>query len=157
MNPPRSLAPASSGTGNLQAYLAEWKGGLLMKRVVFVCVENSNRSQMAEAFARIHGADKVEAFSAGSHPSGRVNPKAVEAMNELGYDLTRHVSKGLNEFNGQEFDAAVTMGCGDECPLFFAKRRLDWQIPDPKEMSPEQFRAVRDLIEAKVKELLQTL
>lgn len=128
-----------------------------MERIIFVCVENSNRSQMAEAFARIHGADKVEAFSAGSRPSGRVNTKAVEAMKELGYDLTRHTSKGLNDFNGQEFDAAVTMGCGDECPLVPARRRLDWQIPDPKEMSPEQFREVRDLIEAKVKELLQTL
>lgn len=128
-----------------------------MKRVVFVCVENSNRSQMAEAFARIHGAGKVEAFSAGSRPSGRVNPKAVEAMREIGYDLTTHTSKGLDNFNGREFDAAVTMGCGDECPLVLAKRREDWQIPDPKGMPPEQFRQVRNLIEAKVKELLETL
>ena len=128
-----------------------------MKRVIFVCVENSNRSQMAEAFARMHGAGKVEAHSAGSRPSGRVNPKAVEAMKEIGYDLTTHTSKGLDAFNGQEFDAAVTMGCGDECPLVLAKRRLDWQIPDPKGMSPDQFRQVRDLIEAKVKELLRSL
>src|SRR5579884_4466584 len=126
-------------------------------RVIFVCIENSNRSQMAEAFARIHGGDRVIAFSAGSRPSGRVNPKAVEAMAELGYDLTTHQSKGLDEFNGQMFDAAVTMGCGDECPLVLAKRRLDWQIPDPKEMTPERFREVRDLIEAKVKELLRSL
>ena len=90
------------------------------KRVLFVCVENSNRSQMAEAFARIHGAGRVEAFSAGSRPSGRVNPKAVEAMKEVGYDLSGQTSKGLNDFNGQEFDAAVTMGCGDECPLLHA-------------------------------------
>ena len=128
-----------------------------MKRVVFVCVENSNRSQMAEAFARIHGAGAVEAFSAGSRPSGRVNPKAVAAMKELGYDLTTHTSKGLDGFNGQEFDAAVTMGCGDECPLVLAQQRLEWQIPDPKDMSPEGCREVRDLIEAKVKELLQML
>ena len=127
------------------------------KRVIFVCVENSNRSQMAEAFARIHGAGKVEAYSAGSRPSGRINPKAVEAMREVGYDLATHSSKGLDEFNGQEFDAAVTMGCGDECPLVVAKRRLEWQIPDPKEMPPERFREVRSLIEAKVKELLQSL
>ena len=127
------------------------------KRVIFVCVENSNRSQMAEAFARLHGGGKVEAFSAGSRPSGRINPKAVEAMREVGYDLTTHSSKGLNSFNGQEFDAAVTMGCGDECPLVVAKRRLEWQIPDPKEMPPERFREVRGLIEAKVKELLQSL
>ena len=128
-----------------------------MKKIVFVCVENSNRSQMAEAFARIHGAGRVEAFSAGSRPSGRVNPKAVEAMKEVGYDLTTHTSKGLDEFDGQEFDAAVTMGCGDECPLVVAGRRLEWQIPDPKEMPPERFREVRGLIEAKVNELLQSL
>ena len=128
-----------------------------MKRVVFVCVENSNRSQMAEAFARLHGDGKVEAFSAGSRPSGRVNPRAVEAMREVGYDLTTHSSKGLDEFNGQEFDAAVTMGCGDECPLVVARRRLEWQIPDPKEMPPERFREVRGLLEAKVKELIATL
>jgi protein-tyrosine-phosphatase len=128
-----------------------------MKKVIFVCVENSNRSQMAEAFAWMHGAGKVEAHSAGSRPSGQVNPKAVEAMKEVGYDLTMHTSKGLDAFNGQEFDAAVTMGCGDECPLVLAKRRLEWQIPDPRDMTKEQFREVRNLIEAKVKELLETL
>jgi len=128
-----------------------------MKRIVFVCVENSNRSQMAEAFAHILGAGQVEAFSAGSRPSGRVNPKAIEAMKELGYDLTTHTSKGLDAFNGKEVDVAITMGCGDACPLVMAKKRLDWQIPDPRDMSPVQFREVRNLIEAKVKELLQTL
>jgi arsenate reductase len=133
------------------------EGDFAVKRVLFVCVENSNRSQMAEAFAHIHGAGKVEAFSAGSRPSGRINPKAVEAMQEVGYDLTVHTSKGLDDFNGQELDAAVTMGCGDECPLVLAKRRFEWQIPDPREMPSERFREVRDLIEAKVKELLKTL
>jgi protein-tyrosine-phosphatase len=127
------------------------------KRIIFVCVENSNRSQMAEAFAHIHGGDRVHAVSAGSRPSGRVNPKAVEAMREIGYDLSAHQSKGLDDFNGQEFDAAVTMGCGDECPLVLAKHRMDWQIPDPKEMPPDHFREVRNLIEQKVKELLATL
>lgn len=127
------------------------------KRVLFVCIENSNRSQMAEAFARIHGAGQVEAFSSGSRPSGRVNPKAIEAMRELGYDLASHTSKGLDQFNGQFFDAAITMGCGDECPLVQAQHREDWQIPDPRQMTPEQFREVRDLIEAKVKDLLGNL
>jgi protein-tyrosine-phosphatase len=126
-------------------------------RIVFVCVENSNRSQMAEAFARIHGADKVEAYSAGSRASGRVNPKAIEAMAELGYDLSRHRSKGLAELADVPFDVAVTMGCGDECPFIKAARRIDWQIPDPKELPPEQFREVRDLIEARVQELLARL
>jgi arsenate reductase (thioredoxin) len=128
-----------------------------MKRVIFICVENSNRSQMAEAFARMLGGGEVEAFSAGSCPSGRVNPKAIEAMRELGYDLTTHTSKGLGDFNGQQFDAAATMGCGDECPLVLARRRIDWNIPDPKHLGPEEFRAVRDLIGQKVKELLASL
>jgi arsenate reductase len=127
------------------------------RRVIFVCVENSNRSQMAEAFARIHGGDRVEAYSAGSKPSGRVNPRAVEAMKAVGYDLSTHTSKGLAEFNGQEFDAAVTMGCGDECPLVRARRRVEWQIPDPKALAPGQFAEVRDLIEEKVVELLRDL
>lgn len=116
-----------------------------MKQVVFVCVENSNRSQMAEA------------FSAGSRPSGKVNPKAIEAMKELNYDLTTHSSKGLDALNGKEAEIAVTMGCGDECPLVLAKQRVDWKIPDPRDMTPEQFREVRNLIEGKVKELIQSL
>ena len=128
-----------------------------MKTVLFVCVENSNRSQMAEAFARIHGGGSVDAASAGSRPSGRVNPKAIEAMRELGYDLSTHASKGLDAFNGQAIDVAVTMGCGDECPLVIAGRREDWKIPDPRDMTPEQFRGVRDLIERKVRELLASL
>lgn len=128
-----------------------------MKKVVFVCVENSNRSQMAEAFARIHGAGKVEAYSAGSRPSGKVNPKAVEAMKELGYDLTTHNSKALADVAGKDFDVAVTMGCGDECPFIVARQREDWQIPDPKELPPERFREVRNMIEERVKELLESL
>ena len=128
-----------------------------VKTVLFVCVENSNRSQMAEAFARIHGGDRVEAYSAGSRPSGRVNPRAVEFMREVGYDLTAHASKSLDQFDGQEIDVAVTMGCGDACPLVRAMRREDWAIPDPKDMPPERYREVRDLIERKVKELLSSL
>ena len=125
--------------------------------VLFVCVENSNRSQMAEAFARIHGADKVEAISAGSRPSGRINPKAIAAMQEIGYDLSQHASKGLDAFNGKQVDVAVTMGCGDECPLVAARQRVEWQIPDPRDMDPEQFRGVRNLIEQKVQRLLVSL
>jgi len=128
-----------------------------MKTVLFVCVENSNRSQMAEAFARMHGGGRVDAMSAGSRPSGRINPKAIEAMKELGYELTTHASKGLEAFNGMAVDVAVTMGCGDECPLVLAARREDWQIPDPRAMSPEEFRGVRNLIRRKVVELLDSL
>src|SRR5438132_4896535 len=96
------------------------------KRVLFVCIENSNRSQMAEALARRFGQGKVEAYSAGSRPSGRVNPRAIEFMREIGYDLSTHRSKGLGALPEVEFDAVVTMGCGDECPLVQAKRREDW-------------------------------
>ncbi|MDP9133953.1 MAG: arsenate reductase ArsC [Actinomycetota bacterium] len=126
-------------------------------RILFVCVENSNRSQMAEAFARLLGADRVEAHSAGSRPSGRVNPKAVAAMAELGYDLSRHASKSLAEVGALEFDAAVTMGCGDACPQVRARVREDWSIPDPRDLPPEEFRAVRDRIAAEVSALLARL
>ena len=121
-------------------------------KAVFICVENSNRSQMAEAFARMAG---IDAYSAGSRPSGKVNPKAIEAMREVGYDLTEHFSKSLDELPDEQFDIAVTMGCGDACPNLKAVRREDWQIPDPKEMPPQEFRAVRDLIRSKVNQLTE--
>jgi len=126
-------------------------------RLLFVCVENSNRSQMAEAFARIHGGARVEAWSAGSRPSGRVNPKAIASMRELGYDLAAHTSKSLDDLPPGGFDAVVTMGCGDACPHVPAKRRIDWQIPDPRDMDPDAFRAVRDRIESEVRGLLASL
>lgn len=127
------------------------------KKVLFVCVENSNRSQMAEAFARLYGGDQVEAHSAGSRPSGRINSRAVQFMLEVGCDLTVQESKSLDRFNGTEMDVAVTMGCGDACPLVRAGRREEWNIPDPKELPDEEFRAIRDLIERKVKVLLASL
>jgi len=128
----------------------------MSKRVLFVCVENSNRSQMAEAFARIHGGAGVEALSAGSKPSGVINPKAVRFMAELGYDLSSHASKSLEDIDG-EFDAVVTMGCGDSCPWVPAKRREDWALPDPKHMDDAGYRAVRDEISARVQQLLAAL
>ena len=127
-----------------------------MKRVLFVCVENSNRSQMAEAFARLHGGSGVEALSAGSKPSGQINPKAVRFMAELGYDLTAHASKSLDEIDG-EFDAVITMGCGDSCPWVPARLREDWALPDPKHMDDDRYRAVRDEIARRVKTLLAAL
>lgn len=126
-----------------------------MKRVVFVCVENSNRSQMAEAFAHMH--EGVEAYSVGSRPSGKVNPKAIEAMKELGYDLTTHESKSLDDLPDLTFDAAITMGCGDECPLLTTEHREDWGIPDPKELPPEEFRTIRNLIGGKVAALMKCM
>lgn len=128
-----------------------------MKRVLFVCVENSNRSQMAEAFARLHGGDTVEAWSAGSRPSGQVNPKALRFMAELGYDLGRHRSKSLDEIAGLDFDAVITMGCGDSCPWVPAKHREDWALTDPKHLDDAGYRAVRDEISERVKALLDAL
>lgn len=128
----------------------------MTQRVLFVCVENANRSQMAEAFARMHGAGRVEATSAGSAPSGRINPKAIRFMAELGYDLSAHASKSLDEVDG-EFDAVITMGCGDRCPWIPARRREDWALPDPRDMDDEGYRAVRDEIGRRVQQLLQAL
>lgn len=126
------------------------------KRVLFVCVENSNRSQMAEAFAHLHGGGHVEAFSAGSKPSGVINPKAIRFMSELGYDLTTHTSKSLDDVEG-EFDAVITMGCGDDCPWIPARHREDWGLPDPKHMDDDGYRSVRDDISSRVKSLLAAL
>lgn len=128
------------------------------KKLLFVCIENSNRSQMSQAFAKILGGESVEAYSAGSKPSGIVNPKAIAAMKELGYDLSAHDSKSLSEVEAfAPFDAVVTMGCGDACPWMPAKKFIDWQIPDPKHMEPAEFNQIRDLIREKVKQLISEL
>ncbi|MSU77935.1 MAG: arsenate reductase ArsC [Gemmataceae bacterium] len=123
-------------------------------RIVFVCVENSCRSQIAEAFARLAGRADVEVYSSGSRPSGQVNPKAIATMRAIGYDLTTHRSKGLDELPQVEFNWAITMGCGDECPNLRARHRADWGIPNPKQLSSAEFDEMRDLIGAKVRELL---
>ena len=123
------------------------------KRILFVCIENSCRSQMAEAFAHLYGSDSIQAFSAGSRPSGKVNAQAVKAMAELGYDLNAHRSKSLRDVPGYKYDYVITMGCGDECPFIAADHHEDWQIPDPKNMPLDEFRTVRDLIGSRVKEL----
>jgi len=128
-----------------------------MKKILFVCVENSNRSQMAEAFAKIHGKGKVEAHSSGSRPSGIINPKAIAAMKELGYDLTTHDSKSLEQIPKIKYDYAITMGCGDECPFITAEHRDDWKLDDPKHMDVVEFNKVRDEIEKRVKDLINNL
>ena len=144
--------------GNWRDIVLLEKRSLMRKKILFVCVENSNRSQMSQAFAIIHGAENIEAYSAGSKPSGIVNPKAIAAMKELGYDLSKHESKSLQEVAlFAPFDAVVTMGCGDACPWMPAKKFIDWQIPDPKHMEPTAFNQVRDLISEKVKMLLTEL
>jgi len=128
-----------------------------MLRVLFVCVENANRSQMAEAFARRIGGDRIDAHSAGSRPSGRINPRAVAFMAERGIDLAAQRSKSLDEFGSVAFDAVVTMGCGDACPWIPATWREDWALTDPKALDDAGFRQVRDEIEGRVTELLRAL
>jgi len=122
----------------------------MKKNFLFVCIENSNRSQMAQAFAIMQGKDAINAYSAGSAPSGKINPKAIAAMKELGYDLTTHDSKSLTQIPDVVYDYVVTMGCGDACPFVAAKNREDWSIPDPRNMDETEFNKVRDLIQQKV-------
>ena len=127
------------------------------KRVLFVCIHNSNRSQMAEAFAHMLGGDGIEAYSAGSAPSGVVNLRAITSMKDFDYDLSTHRSKSLKDIPEGEYDLVATMGCGDSCPHIPAKHRVDWSIPDPKDMPPEEFRKVRDLVRTKVAEGLKQI
>lgn len=124
--------------------------------LLFVCVENSCRSQMAEGFARALGGARVAAASAGSRPSGQVHPRAVRFMAERGIALETHVSKSLQDIpTDVVWDYVVTMGCGDACPFVPARHRQDWDLPDPKAMDDDSFRTVRDRIEAQVRDLLR--
>lgn len=123
--------------------------------LLFLCVENSCRSQMAEGFARTLGGGRVAAFSAGSRPSGAVDPRAIRFMAERGVDLKGQASKGIDRLPQEiRWDYLVTMGCGDACPQIPARSRLEWDLPDPGEMPDEEFRRVRDRIEALVRDLV---
>ena len=127
-------------------------------RIVFVCVENSNRSQLAQAFARIHGGAFVDAYSAGSRPSGHVNPRAKRLLSERGYDMHGHVSQSLDALPHMTFDVVIGMGCGDEgCPLLKARRHEEWNIPDPRDADDARYSAIADMIEQKVQQLLASL
>lgn len=126
-------------------------------RVLFVCVENSCRSQMAEGFARKLGPDVLEAWSAGSKPSGRVNETGAAVMRERDIDLTYHKSKGLNDLPQVSWDYVITMGCGDQCPFVAGKAKRDWQIPDPKNLPLDGFRKVRDQVENNVLDLIKEI
>ena len=128
-----------------------------MKKVLFACVENSCRSQIAEGFAKKHGNNVLEPFSAGSKASGRINKKAIISMAEIGYDLTQHKSKGLDKFNNSKFDYLITLGCNNKCPNVETKLRKEWDILDPKNMNLEDFFKVRDLIEKRVLSLIDEI
>lgn len=125
--------------------------------LLFVCIGNACRSQMAEGLARHLGGESVRAHSAGSRPAGFVAPLAIEVLRERGIDISQQHSKSVAEFQGQSFDYVVTMGCGDACPWLPAKVRLDWQIPDPIGRPVEFFRQVRDEIETKIRSLLEAI
>jgi len=123
--------------------------------LLFVCVENSCRSQMAEGFARKISDDRARVYSAGSRPSGEIDPRAVRLMAEKGVDIAGQRSAGLADLPaGVTWDHVVTMGCGDACPHLAAAHRLDWDLPDPKPLGDDGFRQVRDEIERRVRSLL---
>ena len=129
----------------------------MIKKVLFVCVENSCRSQMAEGWARHLGRKEVEAYSAGSKPSGTVNPDAVKVMAEAGVDISAQSSKGFPGLPVKEFDYVVTIGCGDVCPFVPAKKHIEWQIEDPKGKDIGYFRKTRDSIKLEVIGLIKAL
>ena len=123
-----------------------------------MCVENSNRSQMGEAFVRIFGSDAVEAHSAGSKPAGHVNEKAITVLKEFGSDLAAHRSKPLADINDHApYDVVVTLQCGEYCPWVPAKQFIDWDISDPKHLELDEYKKVRDLLAARVRRLLKDL
>jgi arsenate reductase len=125
--------------------------------VLFVCVHNAGRSQMAAALLDHHAAGRVRVRSAGSAPSDRINPAVVQVMNEIGLDLSKAFPKPLTDAAGQEADVIVTMGCGDACPVYPATRYLDWELEDPAGKTVEQVRPIRDEIERRVHTLLAEL
>lgn len=124
-------------------------------RVMFACVGNSARSQMAEGFARALGGDRVEAMSGGSSPKGYVLPEAAQVMRERGVDISAARSKAIDEDFVRRADLVVTMGCGeDACPAFIGKKMVDWELPDPDGKDLDAFREVRDEVERRVRDLL---
>ena len=125
--------------------------------VLFVCVHNAGRSQMAAGFMNAIGADRVEVLSAGSAPKDSINPIAVQAMQEVGIDISNNVPKVLTPEAVQESDAVITMGCGDACPFYPGKRYEDWVLDDPAGQGIESVRVIRDDIKKRVEQLLSEL
>ncbi|WP_067480294.1 arsenate reductase ArsC [Actinomadura hibisca] len=125
--------------------------------VLFVCVHNAGRSQMAAALLDHHAAGRVRVRSAGSAPADTINPAVVAVMNEIGLDLTRAFPKPLTDDAVRAADVVITMGCGDACPFYPGKRYLDWRLPDPAGLPIESVRPIRDAIDTRVRELLAEL
>jgi protein-tyrosine-phosphatase len=125
------------------------------KKILFVCVQNASRRQMAQGFAEALAQGKLEVYSAGSSPSSQIDPLVIEVMKEKGIDLSGKRPKSLNELPPVEMDYLITMGCEEACPAVLAKKIVEWEIPDPKGKLIETFREVRDMIEEKVKSLFK--
>lgn len=125
--------------------------------VLFVCVHNAGRSQMAAGFMNAIGAGRIEVLSAGSAPKDSINPIAVQAMQEVGIDISNNVPKVLTPEAVQESDAVITMGCGDACPFYPGKRYEDWVLDDPAGQGIESVRVIRDDIKKRVEQLLSEL
>lgn len=125
--------------------------------ILFLCVHNAGRSQMAAAFARHLGGDQVVIHSAGSAPGETLNPAVVSAMAEMGLDITHERPRQVTDQMAREADVVVTMGCGDACPYYPGKRYDDWELTDPAGQSLEVVREVRDEIDRRVRELLRSL
>jgi protein-tyrosine-phosphatase len=125
------------------------------KRIVFICVENARRSQMAQGFAEVFRDEKLEVYSAGSRLSSQIDPLVIEVMKERGIDLSSRLTKGLNDLPPVEMDYLITMGCEQTCPAVPARKIIEWQIPDPKGKPIHEIRRIRDMLEAKVKKLLE--
>ena len=125
--------------------------------VLFVCVHNAGRSQMAAGLLASLGAGRVAVRSAGSEPADEINPVAVQAMREIGIDISRELPKPLTDAAAREADIVITMGCGDACPVYPGKRYEDWELDDPAGRGIEEVRVIRDGIEARVRALLASL
>lgn len=125
--------------------------------ILFLCVHNAGRSQMAAAFARHIGGERIDVFSGGSEPADAVNPTAVAAMAERGIDIGTESPRRWDEAEARAADVIVTMGCGDACPVYPGKRYLDWELTDPAGRPIEEVRPIRDDIERRVRELLAEL
>lgn len=126
-------------------------------KIVFICVENARRSQMAQGFAEAFVQGKVEVYSAGSRPASKIDPLVIEVMKEKGIDLSSKRPKSLNDLPSIEMDYMVTMGCEETCPAVLSKKIVEWDIPDPKGKSIEFYREIRDLVEDKVKAFIEEI
>ncbi len=157
-------AEAERRTDFLRAFLAQLKSEIAptachmsLPRLLFVCVENANRSQLAAAFARLHGAGHIEAISAGSHPAARVNARARALLGRRGIAVDQLKPKSLSDVSAGPYRAVITMGCGDRCPWIEAEIHEDWALPDPRDLPEVEYHAVANDIEQRVVALLQRL